>query len=393
MAKFKRMAVVLAVFFCLSPVFAQGFQADVIDVIDGDTLDVLHDGIITKIRLNGIDCPEISQEFGGEAKKYTSETVLGKTVDVQEIGKDSFDMSIAEVNLPDGRNLSKELIIHGMAWWYSEYSTDLVLKELEREARIDKVGLWGCYGFPQAPWSWRKFNNISYSQNVYKPVVNQTSFYRTKTKSNYNSVDIHRTDSKSNYGEGEVIRVIDGDTVEVSRNGKIEKIRLNGIDSPESRQQFGREATKFTSDMVLGKVVKVFDKGKDKYGRTIADIELSDGRSLNKELVKNGMARWYKKYSDDQELSELEKDALANAKGIWASGNGFQEAPWDWRKNNNNSFEQSDESSLSTQSPTYNVPRSRTGNSSGGAGEIFTGPRGGRYTVGSNGKKNYIRRK
>lgn len=78
---------------------------------------------------------------------------------------------------------------------------------------------------------------------------------------------------------GKCVGVTDGDTIRVMRAGSAVKIRLEGIDCPESHQDFGTKARQFTSKMVFGKLVKVEDKGQDRYGRTIGRVFV-DGEDL-----------------------------------------------------------------------------------------------------------------
>ena len=87
---------------------------------------------------------------------------------------------------------------------------------------------------------------------------------------------------------GRVVGVTDGDTIKVLHNGKAEKIRLHGIDCPEKGQPFGSKAKQFTSELVFGKTVTVHVTDMDRYGRTVADVVLPDGRVLNRELVAAG---------------------------------------------------------------------------------------------------------
>jgi endonuclease YncB( thermonuclease family) len=63
---------------------------------------------------------------------------------------------VAEIILPDGRNLNQELVPAGLAWWYERYARrETVLRDLEQEARDAKRGLWSDRN-PVAPWDWRK---------------------------------------------------------------------------------------------------------------------------------------------------------------------------------------------------------------------------------------------
>jgi micrococcal nuclease len=128
---------------------------------------------------------------------------------------------------------------------------------------------------------------------------------------------------------GKVVGVKDGDTVEILSNGKHIVIRLMGIDCPEKRQAFGQKAKQFTSDLCFNKEVRVISHGKDRYGRILGDIYLLDGVFVNKEIIQEGFAWHYKKYSSDTIFSNLEKSAREKRIGIW-SGNPIP--PWDFRK-------------------------------------------------------------
>jgi micrococcal nuclease len=130
---------------------------------------------------------------------------------------------------------------------------------------------------------------------------------------------------------GPVVSVLDGDTIEVLYNKRSERIRLSGIDCPEKGQAFGKRAKQAASALVFGKQVMLQIHGTDKYGRTLADVLLMDGRNINRELVKAGWCWWYQKYAPkDTELERLEK-AARNAKlGLWADPSPIP--PWVYRK-------------------------------------------------------------
>lgn len=91
---------------------------------------------------------------------------------------------------------------------------------------------------------------------------------------------------------GKVVGVIDGDSIRVMHDGKAEQIRLLGIDCPEKRQPFGARAKAYTSGLVFGQDVTVSGERRDRYDRSLAEVKLSDGRSLNQELLKAGLPWW-----------------------------------------------------------------------------------------------------
>jgi len=128
-----------------------------------------------------------------------------------------------------------------------------------------------------------------------------------------------------------VIGVIDGDTIVVLTNDKQQiKIRLEGIDCPESNQDYGNRAKQATVELCFGKEVTVQKTGVDQYGRTLAYIYVGD-LCVNKQLLSLGMAWHYKQYNKDQELAKLETEAREKKMGLWSQPN--PTAPWDFRHN------------------------------------------------------------
>ena len=117
-------------------------------------LPLLHNRHPERIRLNGIDCPEKGQAFGQKAKQFTSGLVYGKEVMIHVLSKDRHGRTVADVVLPDGTNVSQELLRAGLAWWYRHYSKDVSLGALEEEARQAKRGLWADPN-PIPPWEIR----------------------------------------------------------------------------------------------------------------------------------------------------------------------------------------------------------------------------------------------
>ena len=128
---------------------------------------------------------------------------------------------------------------------------------------------------------------------------------------------------------GKVIRVVDGDTIDVLTDAKETiRIRLHGIDCPERGQPFGNNATQALKASILGNVVKVVSHGQDRYDRTIGEI-YHDGTQINHSLVAAGLAWHHVKYApDDTALAEAETQARQLKTGLW-SGSHKIIAPWD----------------------------------------------------------------
>jgi micrococcal nuclease len=123
-----------------------------------------------------------------------------------------------------------------------------------------------------------------------------------------------------------VTGVIDGDSIIVNHN---EKVRLGHIDAPEWNQPYGKEASERVKELALNKGVKIKRSGKDKYGRTLAEIYLEDGRILNQVLVEEGLAWHYRRYCCDRYYQQLEFEARAKRRGLWKDV--APTAPWNWR--------------------------------------------------------------
>lgn len=129
-----------------------------------------------------------------------------------------------------------------------------------------------------------------------------------------------------------VIRIMDGDTMEVLYQNTPVKIRLAHIDCPEKRrsQPFGLQAKQALSELCFGQNVIVHGQKYDRYKRLIATITNQKNQVLNQEMIKQGMAWHYKKYSSDAGYARLELTARKNRLGLWHDAHPI--APWDWRK-------------------------------------------------------------
>lgn len=130
---------------------------------------------------------------------------------------------------------------------------------------------------------------------------------------------------------GRVVGVADGDTIRVLVDRREVKVRLFGIDCPESNQAFGTQAKKFTSGLAFGRDVQVISRGEDRYGRVLGYVLLPDGTNLNEEIVRHGMGWWYEQYAEDEfRLKGLQALAKRGRVGLWRDKRPMP--PWEFRR-------------------------------------------------------------
>ena len=143
-------------------------------------------------------------------------------------------------------------------------------------------------------------------------------------------VSINLSFSQTTY-QAKVVGIKDGDTVVVldSLNHQT-TLRLAEVDCPEKDQPFGTKAKQFTSDKIYRKQIKYVVTEIDRYGRSIAMIYYDNNKYLSAELIKNGLAWHYKRYSTSKELANFENSARLQKVGLWYDKNPV--APWDWRR-------------------------------------------------------------
>jgi micrococcal nuclease len=141
--------------------------------------------------------------------------------------------------------------------------------------------------------------------------------------------------------QDKVVGITDGHTITVLHEGKKERIRLYGIESPRARQDFGDKAKEFTSEAISRKVAEVEPvaldrKGrtKDQFGQTVALVYADGRKCLNEELVRAGLA-WVHPDSctrpECKAWKGLEKQAKRQKLGLWSLPNPIP--PWEFRQN------------------------------------------------------------
>ena len=134
---------------------AEDLMGRVVKVADGDTVTIVVEGAgRRKIRLYGIDTPELDQPWGREAGNALEEKVMDKNVFARVSGIDRYGRTIADIFIGK-RNINHEMVAEGHAWAYRRYLKSRTLVKLEQAAKSRHKGLWAVPN-PVPPWEWRK---------------------------------------------------------------------------------------------------------------------------------------------------------------------------------------------------------------------------------------------
>lgn len=129
---------------------------------------------------------------------------------------------------------------------------------------------------------------------------------------------------------GKVVGITDGDTLTLLTEGNRQiKIRLSDIDTPERGQAFGKRATQALAELAYREDARIVYVDTDRYGRMVGRVYV-DGVDVNRQLVAEGFAWVFRRYSDDAELLALESQARKKKIGLWADPNPIP--PWEWRR-------------------------------------------------------------
>jgi endonuclease YncB( thermonuclease family) len=135
------------------------FEGKVISILDGDTLEALVDGRPARIRLHGVDAPELTQDHGDEARAALHRLVAERRLRVAAIDIDRYHRLVAVVEV-EGNSVNEKLLTAGIVWAYRDYlgqtETSLRYCAIEGAARDARLGLW--HQPPErwdAPWDYR----------------------------------------------------------------------------------------------------------------------------------------------------------------------------------------------------------------------------------------------
>jgi endonuclease YncB( thermonuclease family) len=137
------------------------FLARVITVHEGDRLTIHHDGRSETIYLKDIDCPELKQPYGKQAKHAITAYVGNREVLVRGLKRDRHGRPTAEILLQNGRNVGHELVKEGLAWSRPDTSQGRSLGHVEELARAEGKGLWS-EPHPVPPWKWKPKSTVKH---------------------------------------------------------------------------------------------------------------------------------------------------------------------------------------------------------------------------------------
>jgi micrococcal nuclease len=139
------------------------------------------------------------------------------------------------------------------------------------------------------------------------------------------------TDGSISPQEYLVVKAVDGDTIDIMAGEQKVRVRLIGVDTPESvdsRQEvqcFARESSEYTNSVAKGEKIRLekdLSQGEaDKYGRLLAYVYLPNGEMLNRKLIANGYGMEYTyqaPYKYQKEFKSLEDFAKREGRGLWA---------------------------------------------------------------------------
>lgn len=137
------------------------YTATVAAVHDGDTVTVVRStGEPVKIRLNGIDAPELKQPGGTHSRDVLSTQILGKSATIYPVKIDIYRRTVAKI-VVDGRDVCLSQILSGNAWYFFRYRYNVARADrplyaaAEATARAAQTGLWSN-DKPEQPWTFRK---------------------------------------------------------------------------------------------------------------------------------------------------------------------------------------------------------------------------------------------
>ena len=152
--------IVLMLVMLSATLFSVTFNAMVVRVLDGDTIHIKDEqGARQKIRLFGIDAPELRQRDGAASGRYLASRIGGQVVQVAPYDVDQYGRQVAMIYDEYGQNMNEEMVRLGLAWVYRKYAKNPTWNALEAVAKEAGIGLWRRQR-PIAPWRYRHQRSV-----------------------------------------------------------------------------------------------------------------------------------------------------------------------------------------------------------------------------------------
>lgn len=131
---------------------------------------------------------------------------------------------------------------------------------------------------------------------------------------------------------GQVIKIVDGDTIDVRLDSGPIRVRLYAVDAPEKAQPYGKEAAKALGSFIAGKQVEVEPISQDRYERMVGIVRM-DEKNINSLMIRDGHAWAFRKYMKkaDGPLCTFEAEARQRKRGLWTLSKSERVAPWEYR--------------------------------------------------------------
>lgn len=149
--------ILLIIFTLIISIFSFALDGYVVKVSDGDSFMIKSYGKKIRVRMYGIDAPELKQRYGKEAKKYLEELILGKRVELKVLYEDRYKRKIARVYYDD-KEINLEMLRSGNAWFYEYHAKkEKEYRRAYEKARRERIGLWRDKN-PQNPREFRLKN-------------------------------------------------------------------------------------------------------------------------------------------------------------------------------------------------------------------------------------------
>ena len=146
--------ILFSIFIFSLSVIAMAVSGKVIKVSDGDTILIQSGSQRIKVRMYGIDAPELKQNYGEDSKNYLEKRILNQNVDVKVINEDKYGRKVGKVFYKN-KDINLEMIKTGNAWFYEYHAKkEKEYRKVSKSAQEQKLGLWKDKN-PQNPRNFR----------------------------------------------------------------------------------------------------------------------------------------------------------------------------------------------------------------------------------------------